>query len=111
MNYSLFEAASSDAPRTAPSRIVDRATNYVRLEKNSRKGFFDLHLTCGMVIRRCVHHDQGHGPKVQLPAREYIDPNGAIRPAYIFSWADDETKQRFNAEARQALLELLGVRQ
>ena len=87
------------APRAA-------ALNPRRHEKNTLKGFFDLALPSGMVVKGCTLHVKGDRVWVGLPGRQYVDGAGATTWANIIDFSDRASKDRFQKIAVDAAAEI-----
>ncbi len=79
--------------------------NARRHEKNTPKGFFDLALPSGMIVKGCsLHVTSGHA-WVGLPGRQYVDASGAETWANIIDFRDRASKDRFQKIALEAAAE------
>jgi hypothetical protein len=82
------------------------ALNARRHEKNTLKGFFDLVLPSGMIVKGCTLHVTGLRAWVGLPGRPYTDASGAETWANIIDFRDRTTKERFQKIALDAAAEV-----
>ena len=81
------------------------ATNPRRVEKNTLRGFFDLELASGLVLKGCALH-LSHGKYwIGLPARPFETPEGAKSWAPVVDFRDRSTKDKFQALALAAAAE------
>jgi hypothetical protein len=82
------------------------ALNARRHEKNTLKGFFDLVLPSGMIVKGCTLHVAGHRAWIGLPGRPYTDASGAETWANIIDFRDRMAKERFHKIALDAAAEV-----
>jgi hypothetical protein len=77
-----------------------------RHEKNTLKGFFDLALPSGMIVKGCTLHITGGRAWVGLPGRQYIDASGAETWTNVIDFSDRASKDRFQKIALEAIAEV-----
>jgi hypothetical protein len=83
-----------------------RATNYIRRNKNSLIGTFDLHLPSGLTLVGATHHSTAGKFWIGLPSASYVSQGGEIKWRKCIDFADKDTAQRFmNAALRAATKE------
>jgi hypothetical protein len=82
------------------------ALNARRHEKNTLKGFFDLVLPSGMIVKGCTLHVAGRRAWVGLPGRPYTDASGAETWANIIEFRGRTAKERFQKIALDAAAEV-----
>jgi len=92
------------------------AMNWRRVEKNTLRGFFDLVLPSGIVVKGCTFHRKDDASWVGLPASPQLDRDGKalITPktgkiAYtaVIEIPDRPTRDKFQAQALAAVERLL----
>jgi hypothetical protein len=75
-----------------------------RVEKNSLRGFFDLKLASGLVLRGCSLH-LSHGRRwVGMPATSYTNRDGAQAWNAVVDFANWQSRKRFQEVALAALV-------
>ena len=80
------------------------ALNARRHEKNSLRGFFDLALPSGMIVKGCTLHVSHGRAWVAMPGRPYTDANGAQAWSNLLDFRDRATKERFQELAELSRL-------
>jgi hypothetical protein len=80
------------------------AVNFKRLERNSLRGFFDLALAAGVILRGCFLHEKNDRFWVGLPGKPYTAADGTQAWANIVDFRDKEHRDRFQEMATQAAL-------
>ena len=90
---------------TADTRLQAVATNPRRHERNTLRGFVDLRLPSGMIVKGCTVHMKGPRAWVGLPGRPYKDAAGVETWANIIEFADKEAGRRFQQLALSAAAE------
>jgi hypothetical protein len=80
------------------------ALNARRHERNTLRGFFDLRLPSGMVIKGCCVHLKAGRAWIGLPGRPYKDASGHETWANVIDFADKESNRRFQAIALAAVV-------
>ena len=81
------------------------AINPRRHERNTLKGFVDLRLPSGMIVKGCtVHVKNGHA-WVGLPGAHTKTPAGIETWANIIEFADKDCSRRFQQLALAAAIE------
>jgi hypothetical protein len=71
--------------------------------KNTLRGFFDLRLPSGIIVKGCTVHVKGSHAWVGLPGRSYKDASGIETWANIIEFADKDCSRRFQAIALAAV--------
>jgi hypothetical protein len=93
------------------------ATNWRSLAKNTLKGFLDLELPSGLVLRECSLHERDGKKWIGLPGKPQIDRDGKVRKdasggkalyVNVVGFATKEARERFRAAAIVAARKLLG---
>ncbi len=75
-----------------------------RIEKNSLRGFFDLRLPSGLVLRGCSLH-LSHGRWwIGMPAQSYTKNDGAQAWSAVVDFANWQSRKRFQEIALAALV-------
>jgi hypothetical protein len=75
-----------------------------RVERNTLKGFVDLRLASGLVLRGCsVHLSRGRW-WVGMPARPFKSADGADAWSPVVDFADTRSRRRFQQVALAALV-------
>lgn len=74
--------------------------------KNTLRGFFDLALPSGMVLRGCTLLVKGDHTWVGLPGRRYVDADGVETWANVIDFSDRVAKDQFQRIALQAAQEV-----
>jgi hypothetical protein len=75
-----------------------------RVEKNTLRGFFDLRLPSGLVLRGCSLH-LSHGRWwVGMPSQSYTNRDGAQAWSPIVDFTDARSRKRFQEVALAALV-------
>jgi hypothetical protein len=64
-----------------------------RVEKNSLRGFFDLRLPSGLVLRSCSLHLSHNRWWVGMPVQSYTNADGERSWSAVVDFADDRTQQ------------------
>jgi hypothetical protein len=83
-----------------------RAFNFKPLRKRSLRGFFDLELPSGLILRGCGwHSDEKGNDWVSLPSRPYTALDGSTKYTNVVDFADDasEARKRFQQQALAAI--------
>ena len=80
-----------------------RVENYRGYEKNSLRGFCDLILPSGLILRSCTHHKNGKSEWVSLPARPYKQPDGTPAWQPIVEFTSKEQRSKFCDAALEAV--------
>jgi hypothetical protein len=84
---------------TAPAPVV---LNFKAFEKNSLKGFFDLEMPSGLILRGCQLHESHWKRSVGVPARPYEAADGTQSWARIVDFRDRRASVRFQEMATAA---------
>lgn len=74
-----------------------------QVEKNTLKGFFDLALPSGMIVRGCSLHVKNGRAWVGSPGRKHVDANGAETWSNVIDFRDRASKNRFQKIALTAV--------
>lgn len=96
---------------SAKSKPSMTASNFRPLQKNTLQGFFDLTLQSGMCIKECSWHKSTDKEWIGLPGKPQLDrdgnvrrdPNGKIIYTATVTIDDRATRERFMAQALQAV--------
>ena len=75
--------------------------NFKPFEKNTLRGFFDIELASGLILRGCTLHENGRR-WVGLPAKPYTANDGGQAWAAIVDFRDKQTAARFQEMATAA---------
>ncbi len=78
-----------------------RALHPRRHEKNTLRGFFDLALPSGMIVKGCTLHVKGARAWVGLPGKPYLAAGGETW-ANVIDFRDRASKDRFQKLALEA---------
>src|SRR5690348_13620190 len=81
-----------------PARIL----GFKPFEKNTLRGFFDIELASGLILRGCTLHEKNGRRWVGLPAKPYAANDGAQSWAAIVDFRDKRTAARFQELATAA---------
>jgi hypothetical protein len=93
-----------------------RASNFVRVERNTLRGFFTLHLASVLDLHGCTLHRQGDKEWIGLPGRPQTTPDNQLRRdpatgkvlyAPLIEIADKAARERFQAQALVAVHRLI----
>jgi hypothetical protein len=103
-----FATVASD-PKPAVRKFVMVASDWKPGIKNTRQGFLTLTLASGMILHKCTYERNGSRRWIGLPSQEYTKADGSKSFANLINFADRATKERFQAEAIDALDVCLGV--
>lgn len=79
--------------------------NARRHEKNTLRGFFDLALPSGMIVKGCALQVKGRRAWVGLPGRQYVNSSGAASWANVIDFRDRTSMDRFQRVALDAAAE------
>jgi hypothetical protein len=94
------------------------AVNFRERVRHTLKGFFDIELANGLMLKDCSYHERDGKRWVLLPSRAQIHPEGrhATDPATgkklyisVVEIKDRGRRERFQAEAMAAVDRLLGT--
>jgi hypothetical protein len=83
-----------------------RASNFKPLRKRSLRGYADLELPSGLVLRGCSWHENENGEQwVGLPTRAYTGADGSTKYAPVVEFADSakEARKKFQEQALAAI--------
>jgi hypothetical protein len=75
-----------------PEKKQAKVSNFKRLDKNSLRGFFDLELPSGMILRSCSYHVKGDSQWIGWPAKPYVKEDGSKAWQNIIDFVDNKTK-------------------
>jgi hypothetical protein len=81
-------------------------SEWTAVEKNTLRGFFDLTLSTGMVIKGCTLHEKNGSRWIGLPAQRFTDAQGVDCYKAIIYFTDRRAADRF----RDSVLGLLDER-
>jgi hypothetical protein len=79
-----------------------RILGFKPFEKNTLRGFFDIELASGLILRGCTLHEKNGRRWVGLPAKPYGTDTGAQSWAAIVDFRDKRTAARFQELATAA---------
>jgi len=85
-----------------------KCENFRAMEKNTLRGFADLVLPSGLKIIGATLHEKNGSRWVGMPGRPYTKEDGKQSWANIIDFVDRPTKDRFTAQALEAIDEFLG---
>jgi hypothetical protein len=83
-----------------------RATNFKPLRKRSLRGFFDVELQSGLILRGCSLHENERGDQwVALPSRSYTSLDGSTKysPVVEFAESAGPARKQFQEQALEAV--------
>jgi hypothetical protein len=89
-----------------------RASNFKPFRKRSLRGYADLELPSGLILRGCALHENGNGDQwVALPSRSYTSLDGSTKYAPVVEFAESATQARkkFQQQALEAILALAAM--
>src|SRR5262245_42726132 len=86
----------------ARGRHSMKIRNLRRCERNTLRGFFDLELPSGLLLRGCSLHFSHDRHWVGLPGRPYKDQDGRDTWANIVDFRDKATRDKFQQLATDA---------
>jgi hypothetical protein len=66
--------------------------NFRAFEKNTLRGFFDLQLPSGIILRGCTFHVKGERRWIGFPAKPVTKPDGTQSWVNIVDFVDNKTK-------------------
>jgi hypothetical protein len=72
-----------------------RILGFKPFEKNTLRGFFDIELASGLILRGCTLHEKNERRWVGLPAKPYTGNDGGQTWAAIVDFRDKRTAARF----------------
>lgn len=80
------------------------AHNFRPYTKNTLRGFFDLQLPSGMILKGCTLHQKSENDRwwTGLPAKEFRKEDGSTGYANIIDFVDKQTAFRFGDAATEA---------
>jgi hypothetical protein len=77
--------------------------NWKTHERNTLRGFFDLILPSGLVIRDAMLHERNGKCWVSMPGKPYTEVDGTISYCNIVDFDSPDARQRFQAAALTAV--------
>jgi hypothetical protein len=83
-----------------------RAFNFKALRKRSLRGYADLELPSGVILRGCSWHENENGEQwVGLPTRAYMGTDGSTKYAPVVEFAESarQARKRFQEQALAAI--------
>lgn len=83
-----------------------RATNFKPLRKRSLRGFFDVELQSGLILRGCSLHENENGDQwIALPSRSYTGLDGSTKYAPVVEFAESASaaRKQFQEKALEAV--------
>jgi hypothetical protein len=86
-----------------PATILD----FKLYSKNTLRGFFDLRLASGMILRGCMLHSKGDRFWIALPAKSYTNEAGEQAWCRIIDFSNKETRDRFQQTITPLAVEAL----
>lgn len=86
------EASGNSVPAPGPQA---RILGFKPFEKNTLRGFFDIELASGLILRGCTLHTKTGKFWVGLPAKPYEGIDGGRNWAAIVDFRDKRTASRF----------------
>jgi hypothetical protein len=79
-------------------------TKFRQFEKNTLRGFLNIHLTnIGLEIRDATYHQKDGERWIGLPAKPYEDENGDTKYSYIIKFVDKNKYSEFQKWTLKAL--------
>jgi hypothetical protein len=102
MQCERFLSSDRTAIRTVQEAAV-QISNWTDFEKNTLRGFFDLTLPSGMIIRGCTLHSKGAERWIGLPAEKFTDEEGRVGWKAIIRFVDRTIADEFRDRVLQAL--------
>jgi len=69
--------------------------NFKLLEKNTLRGFFDIELPSGLILRGCTLHTKNDRWWIGLPGKPYTKPDGSQSWSKVLDFRDKLTLDRF----------------
>jgi hypothetical protein len=100
------QGASKFSLKNKPKEIL--IENWKPFEKKTLRGFLDLLLPSGLMLRGCTYHVKDGARWIGLPARQYRNSDGADTWTPVVEILNKAARQRFQAaacEARDKFLE------
>lgn len=86
-------------------------TNFRAYEKGSLRGFFDVTLPSGMILRGCKLFQKETGSRwIGLPSEKFTDRNGADGFRAVVEFTDCTTADKFRVEVLDAIDAMAGQR-
>jgi hypothetical protein len=103
----LRQRNANPARKAAASPRASRAfeaLNFRHCERNTLRGFFDLRLPSGLILRGASLHWKDGKHWVGLPARSYAGADGGQKWAALVDFASAKRRKRFQELATEAVL-------
>jgi len=83
-------------------------SNWMALEKNTLRGFFNLTLQpSGLIIKQCMLHEKNGQRWVSLPGQKFIDAEGRTGFKSVLNFTSRESADNFRDQVLRALDEHL----
>jgi len=82
-----------------------RISNFRSYEKNTLKGFIEVELPSGMILKNITWHQRDDKEWIGLPAREYKKDDGSTGYANVVDFVDKTTYWKFTHAVLDALRE------
>jgi hypothetical protein len=95
------QGASKFSLKNKPKEIL--IENWKPFEKNTLRGFLDLLLPSGLMLRGCTYHIKDGARWIGLPARQYRNSDGADTWTPVVEILDKTARTRFQAAALESL--------
>lgn len=83
-----------------------RAFNFKTVRKRTLRGYTDLELPSGLILRGCSWHENENGEQwVGLPTRAYTGADGSTKYAPVVEFAESarEARKKFQEQALAAI--------
>ena len=84
-----------------------RVINWRKLEKGTLRGFFDVELPSGMVLKECSLHEKGDSRWVNAPSRKFEGKGGETKYQRLVDFSSRRIAERFRSDVLHALDALL----
>jgi hypothetical protein len=79
--------------------------NFKNIDKNTLKGFFDLELPFGMILRDCMLCEKDGKRWIGWPAKPYEKQDGSKSWSNIVDFVDNKSKYLFQDEVLPLVLD------
>jgi hypothetical protein len=95
--FQRLSTGQDDAQKISPYRIATQARicDFKLFEKNTLRGFFDIELASGLILRGCTLHFKNEKSWIGLPAKPWTKPDGTQSYTAIIDFRDKQTSYRF----------------
>jgi hypothetical protein len=84
----------------APQFVI---ANFTKFERNSLRGFFDVELPSGLILRGCSLHIRGSSRWLGLPSKTFTKPDGSKGFTPTVEFTDRARAQDFRDRCIAAL--------